>query len=48
MLVWKAMFSMAAMILEISSEDVEIFPIATFSSLTYSTLVFSCAPARPT
>ena len=39
------MFSIAAMILEISSEDLDIFSIAEFRSLTYSTLMPSCAPA---
>ena len=33
-LVWKAMFSMAAMILEISSEELEIFSMAAFRSFT--------------
>ena len=39
---------MAAMILEISSEELEIFSMAAFSSLTCSTLRPSCAPACPT
>ena len=38
MLVWKAMFSMVAMILPISSEEVEMLDIATLSCLTYSLL----------
>ena len=45
MLVWKAMFSMVAMILPICWEEAEICSIAVFSCPTYSTLVPSCAPA---
>ena len=47
-LVWNAMFSMVAMILEISSEDLEIFSMALLSSLTCSMLMPSCAPALST
>ena len=42
------MFSIAAIILEISVEELEIFSMAVFSSLTYSTLIPSCAPAFST
>ena len=42
------MFSMVAIILEISSEEVEIFSIAVLSWATYSTLMPSCAPACST
>ena len=42
------MFSIVAMILEISSEEPEIRSIALFSSLTCSTLTPSCPPACST
>ena len=42
------MFSMAAIILLISSEELEIFPIATLSCLTYSILTPSWLPACST
>ena len=41
MLVWNAMFSMVAMILPISSEEVEMFCMATLSCLTYSLLALT-------
>ncbi len=47
-LVWNAMFSMEAMILEISWEELEIFSMAVFSSFMCSTLVPKCPPAWPT
>ena len=47
-MVWKAMFSMVAMILPISSEEVEMLFMATLSCLTYSLLAETWAPASPT
>ncbi len=46
--VWNAISSMVVIILEISSEELDICFMAAFSSSTCSTLVPSWAPARPT